>query len=170
MPTQQHNSQLPHVGGLKDAKGKPVAILDPRALQKSNAPSPIPPDTLQHINTHIAPTTASLQRLKTIRTILFYTILIAGAAILINYIRAADEPDIAFYILIPVQTFVVAYMTAFILGLFSFRFTGKIATGILKHHHCPHCGHSLAETKPDRSSRFTRCPNCSHTWSTRHFS
>ncbi len=146
-------------GQIKDARGRKVTQLDPIALNLLRQYDVIDAETLQAITSEKGVGMKRGERTALIGGIccaslvifLFVFALVTGD---IHNARFAKPLGLLYICSFP---WIIWY------GIKKKRF-GSIASAILKHRRCPHCGYDLRMLPVDPKDNATVCPECGSAW------
>ena len=151
----------PHqrAGRFKDARGQPVALLDPYTLNLLRRHDVIPAEPLRRIVEEFGSKTLRSARLILIGLLLILLLVVARE--FLQWIRGR-----------PVGVFNVEMIGVYVgmLLWINLWFQVKRArlkracTIMLKHHRCPHCGFDIRGLPTDPEDGATVCPECGCAW------
>lgn len=150
---------------IKDARGKPVAQLDPVALHVLHRYDQIEAEALHEIVETLEPGTARLRRytilmipgvlacMAALIAVLYYTGDASARSDLISTITnpAIMVPNLVCCILIPWMTTRQARLK-------------RVRFALLQHLRCPHCGYDLRGLPVTPEDGATVCPECGCAW------
>jgi len=149
---------------ITDAHGRRVTQLDPVKLHLLNLPSIIPATTLRAMSDELVPD-ARRQRLGQILSMLASVLLIVGGTVIyFRYFstwKGFDPVNTSIYLL---QALIILAGPVIAYFVYRSKYASKIATVMLKHQHCPHCGYDLRGLPMAEDDGATVCPECGCAW------
>ena len=159
----EKEASAPHrPGRFKDARGKPVTLLDPYELNVLRRYDVIPADALRPIADAVGFGLPTWQRRGYIACVLMF---VACIAFLVFWkLRRGVGMDAAERVLWPVN------LTVFAIGAIQFWRSGRRARArlvlaiMLKHLRCPHCGYDIRGLPASSIDGATVCPECGCAW------
>ncbi|UCG16524.1 MAG: hypothetical protein JSV19_00500 [Phycisphaerales bacterium] len=159
---ESETPQIERGGYIRDARGRPVTLLDPYELNVLRRYDVIPADTLRLIADAVGFGLPKWQRRGYIACVVMF---LACVAFLVFWkiIRGAGV-DAVERVLWPVN------LTVFVFGAIQFWRSGRRARAklvravMLKHLRCPHCGYDIRGLPTDSTDGATICPECGCAW------
>ncbi len=158
------SSPTQNAGCFKDARDKPITLLDPYALHLMRRHDVIPAEPLSEIAREVG----SAWEPKWARHLtiagLCMVIVSFGVACLINWYRGGPLFDPVGRILWPILFVWCFAIACFVWGRIRqtrLRRTWKV---MLKYLRCPHCGYDIRGLPTDPSDGATVCPECGCAW------
>lgn len=152
-----------HRRSVKDARGRCVALLDPYELNLLRRYDVIPAHALTPIAEHVGFGLPKWHRRGYLACIVIF---VTSVAFLILWkVKRGTGIDPVERILWPTNLAVLA------LGAVQFWRRGRqarltrMASVMLRHLRCPHCGYDLRLLPRDTTDRCTICPECGCAWS-----
>jgi hypothetical protein len=149
-------------GRFKDARGRPVALLDPYLLHRLRHHDVIPPGPLGEIARDIGFGWAKAGRV--IFTIVWPVVLVCLAVAHVTKWGGgltASPRELRLWIVL-----LVCFAVNVTLVWFFSRSgrLGRVCKVMLKHLRCPHCGYDLRMLPTDPDDGATVCPECGCAW------
>ena len=161
---EPRSSTTPRARRLKDARGRSVTQLDPVKLHLLNQHSIIPAKTLRSMADQIMPG-ARRQRLVQVLIAAFtFTFIVSGTIIYFRYFSTwtgFDPVNVTIYV---IQVVVILSGPVLAFRMARDKYTSRVASVMLKHRHCPHCGYDIRGLPADPADGATVCPECGCAW------
>ena len=160
-----HEKESPprqQAGRFRDARGKPVTLLDPYALNLLRRYDVIPAETLRVVADGVGFGLPKWQRRGYFACVLMFLACIVFL-VFWKLIRGTGV-DAVERVLWPVN------LTVFAIGATQFWRSGRRARAklvwaiMLKHLRCPHCGYDIRGLARDPEDGATVCPECGCAW------
>ena len=149
-------------GQIKDARGKPVTLLDPYALNLLRRYDVIPAETLRLVADGVG---FGLPKWQQRGYFLCVFLFLACIAFLVFWkLKRGTGLDAVERVLWP------ANLAVFAIGAIQFWKSGRRARAklvcalMLEHLRCPHCGYDLRMLPTDPDDAATVCPECGCAW------
>jgi hypothetical protein len=151
-------------GRIDDARGRRVTQLDPVKLHLLNQRSVIPAEALRSMVDQILPG-ARRQRLFQILSLALGFILIVGGNIIyfrhFSTWKGFDPVNVTIYV---VQLVIILSGPLLAFRIARAKYVSRVASVMLKHRHCPHCGYDIRGLPVDPTDGATVCPECGCAW------
>jgi hypothetical protein len=160
--SEQESAKPLQAGSFKDARGKPVTLLDPYELNMLRRYDVIPADTLQRIADKVGFGLPKWQRLGYFACVFTFFACVVFLVIW-KFIRRSGV-DAVERVLWPVN------LAVFALGAVQFWRSGRRARAkrvcevMLAHLRCPHCGYDIRGLPFAPEDHATVCPECGSAW------
>jgi hypothetical protein len=160
---EKDESQPRRAGRIKDARGRPVTQLDPVTMHLLRRHDVIPSDALQEIAKQVGIGMTQVNRA------LFWVCLVGLISVVItvpisitSFVRGwMDAFSLALSLLLPNSIWIVL----FVLWIRTRNVRRqRIASVMLEHLRCPHCGYDLRLLPVDPKDAATVCPECGCAW------
>ena len=155
-----------HKGRITDARGRKVSQLDPVRLHLLNQRSVIPAATLRSMADQLMPGVRRQRLIQVLSMAAAFLLIVGGTIIYFRYFSPRgwtgfDPVSVTIHI---VQLVVILSGPVIAFRMARAKYLSRIASVMLEHRHCPHCGYDLRELKPDASDGATVCPECGCVW------
>ena len=163
MPEKEGRIRL-QAGRIKDARGRPVSRLDPVKLHLLNLPSIIPADTLRSMADQIMPGARRQRLIQVLSVALGFLVVVGGTIIYFRYFsvwKGFDPVNVTIYV---IQVVVILSGPPLVFRMARTQYAGRVASVMLKHLHCPHCGYDMRGLPIDPRDGATVCPECGCAW------
>ncbi len=151
-------------GRIKDARGRPVSRLDPVKLHLLNLPSIIPADALRPMVDQIMPGARRQRLIQVLSVALGFLVVVGGTIIYFRYFsvwKGFDPVNVTIYI---IQVVVILLGPFLAFRMARAQYAGRVASVMVKHLHCPHCGYDIRGLRTDSRDGATVCPECGCAW------
>ena len=149
-------------GRIRDARGRPVTLLDPYTLNLLRRHDVIPSDTLASIADEVGFGLPRWQRRGYIACVLAFSACIVF--LVIWKIVRRSGVDALEYVLWPTNLAVFAFGAVKFWQSARRARAGHVCAIMLKHLRCPHCGYDIRGLPTDRKDGATVCPECGCAW------
>ncbi len=157
-------STTQQAGRIKDAHDRRVTQCDPVELHLLNQRSIIPAETLRSMADEIMPG-ARRQRLVQVLFSAFSILFIVGGSIIyFSYFsswKGFDPVNVSFYV---IQALIIVSGPILAFRMARAKYRSRLASVMLKHRHCPHCGYDIRDLPSDPEDGATICPECGCAW------
>lgn len=157
-PTPQHAERF------KDARGRPVSRLDPVKLHLLNQPSIIPAETLRSMADQIMPGARRQRFFQVLCVALGFLVIVSGNIVYFRYFsswKGLDPVNTTIYV---IQVVVILSGPFLAYRLAKAKYVSRVASVMLDHRHCPHCGYDLRGLPRNPEDGVTVCPECGCAW------
>ena len=152
-------------GRIKDARGRPVSRFDPVKLHMLNLPSIIPADALRPMVDQIMPGARRQRLIQVLSVALGFLVVVGGTIIYFRYFsvwKGFDPVNVTIYI---IQVVVILLGPFLAFRMARAQYAGRVASVMLKHRRCPHCGYDMRGLPTAPEDGATVCPECGCAWS-----
>ena len=162
--TVNDSSPRQKAGRIKDARGRLATQFDPVKAHLLNQATLIPAETLRAVAEDVLPG-ARRQRLIQVVSVVFGFLFVIGGNIV--YFRCfstwsgLDPVGIAIY---AVQIIVLLSGPVIVFRMARSQYAGRVATAMLRHLRCPHCGYDIRGLPRNPEDGATVCPECGCAW------
>ena len=161
---EPRSSTTQRAGHITDARRRPVSQFDPVKQHLLNQRSIIPAETLRSMVDQIVPG-ARRQRLISVLCAAFTFLFIVGGTIAyFSYFstwKGFDPVNVTIYL---IQAVVVLSGPLLVFRMARANYRSRVASVMLKHRHCPHCGYDIRALPTDPEDGATVCPECGCAW------
>jgi hypothetical protein len=151
-------------GRINDARGREVTQLDPVKLHLLSGRSVIPAETLRSMADQILPGARRQRLLQVLSVALGILVVVGGNIIYFRWFSAWKGFDPVNVMIYVVQFLVILSGPVLAFHMARARYVSRVASVLLKHRHCPHCGYDLRGSRPDPTDGATVCPECGCAW------
>jgi hypothetical protein len=158
------SSSTQKAGRFKDARGRPVSLTDPVRLHLLNQHTVIPAEVLRSMADEILPGARRQRLFQLLSVTLGFLVVVGGNIIYFRYFSRWKGLD-------PVNTTIYVLQVVIILSgpFLAYRFAkakyvSRVASVMLKHRHCPHCGYDIRGLPRHPEDGATVCPECGCAW------
>jgi len=151
-------------GYIKDAHGRKVTQLDPVRLHLLNQRFIIPAETLRSMTDQIMPNARRQRLLQVLSAALGLTVVVGGNLIYFTCFstwKGFDPVNVTIYV---VQVAVIFSGPALALRAAKTKYASRVASVMLEHRHCPHCGYDIRNLPANPADGSTTCPECGCAW------
>lgn len=158
LPTTQQ------AGRIKDARGRPVSQLDPVKLHLLNQHSIIPAQTLRSMADQIMPGARRQRLIQVLSVALGFLLVVGGTIIYFSHFstwKGFDPVNVTIYV---IQVAVILSGPLLAFRLARAKYVSRVASVMLEHRHCPHCGYDVRGLPADPEDGATVCPECGCAW------
>ena len=152
------------VGRFKDARGRPVSQLDPVKLHLLNQPSIIPAETLRSMADQIMPGARRQRLFQVLCVALGFLVVVGGNIVYFRYFsswKGLDPVNTTIYV---IQAVVILSGPLLAYRLAKAKYVSRVASVMLEHRHCPHCGYNIRGLPRNPQDGATVCPECGCAW------
>ena len=149
---------------LKDARGRPVSLTDPVKLHLLNLRSSIPAETLRSMADDIMPGARRQRLIQLLSVALGFVVVVGGNIVYFRYLsswKGLDPVNTTIYV---VQVIVILSGPVLAYRLARAKYVSRVASVMLKHLRCPHCGYDLRGLPTASEDGATVCPECGCAW------
>ena len=159
---EKETPQPQRAGRTKDARGRPVTLLDPYELGLLRRHNVIPAHTVQEISREVGFGLPRWQRNGYVACVLAF--LACVVFLVVWKLVRRTGVDTVERVLWPLN------LTVFTIGAAQFWRSGRrarakhIYTVMLAHLRCPHCGYDIRGLPTDPTDGTTLCPECGCAW------
>ena len=153
-----------HKGRIKDVRGRKVTQLDLVKIHLLNQRSAIPNQTLRSMVDEILPGARRQRLFQVLCMVLSFVVIVGGTIIYFRYFstwKGFDPVNVTIY---AIQLVVILSGPVLAFHMARAKYVSRLASVMLSHHHCPHCGYDLRELPPDPQDGATVCPECGCAW------
>jgi hypothetical protein len=161
---EPRSSTIHQAGRVKDARGRPVSQLDPVKLHLLNQRSIIPARTLRAMADQIMPGARRQRLLQVFAVALGFLVVVGGTIIYFSYVstwKGFDSVNVTIY---GIQVVVILSGPLLAFRMARAKYVRRVASVMLDHRHCPHCGYDIRGLSTDPSDGATVCPECGCAW------
>jgi hypothetical protein len=158
------SSAIQPSGRIKDARGRSIGQLDPVKLHLLNQRSAMPAATLRSIADQIMPGARRQRLIQVICMALSFVVVVGGTIVYFRYFstwKGFDPVSVTIHV---VQALVILSAPLVAFRMARSKYLGRIATVMLEHRRCPHCGYDLHGLSVDPADGATLCPECGCAW------
>lgn len=151
-------------GRQRDARGRSIGYLDPVKLYLLNEPSVIPAETLQLMVDELLPGARRQRRIQLVSIALSFLLVVGGTVIYFRFFstwRGFDPVNVTIY---AIQFVVILSGPLIAFRLARAKYISRVASVMLAHRHCPHCGYDIRGLPVDFEDGATVCPECGCAW------
>lgn len=151
-------------GRIKDARGRPVSRLDPVKLHLLNQRSIIPAETLRSMVDEIMPGARRQRLVQVLSVVLGFLVVVGGTIIYFTYFstwKGFDPVNVTIYV---IQAAVILSGPLLVFRMARAKYRSRLASVMLEHRHCPHCGYDIRGLPTDPEDGATVCPECGCAW------
>ncbi|UCD76603.1 MAG: hypothetical protein JSV91_06695 [Phycisphaerales bacterium] len=159
MPESNKKKRSRRQKHIKDARGRKVTQLDPMVLYLLKRSEPIEREVVAKIVAEKGVRMTGLERAAMVASL----VLLAALICVVIVKLAGGQPwgELIRRMVVPSYLFIWPFIVWG--GTRASRF-GKIATAMLKHCRCPHCGYDIRDLPADPVDEATVCPECGCAW------
>ena len=157
-------STTPQGGRIEDARGRTVRQLDPVKMHLLNQRCVIPPATLRSLADELLPGARRQRLIQFLSVGLGFFIVVGGTFIYFIYFstwKGLDPVNVTIY---AVQFVVIMLGPVLAFRMARAKYASRVASVMLAHHHCPHCGYDIRGLSADPGDGVTVCPECGCAW------
>lgn len=151
-------------GRIKDARGRPVGRLDPVKLHLLNQDSIIPAETLRSMADRIMPGARRQRLIQVVSVALGFLVVVGGTIIYFRYFSTWKGFDPVNMTIYAIQVVVILSGPLLVFLLARAKYVSRVASVMLEHRRCPHCGYDLHGLGIDEADGCTVCPECGCAW------
>ncbi|MHC4970587.1 MAG: hypothetical protein ACYTF4_18500 [Planctomycetota bacterium] len=152
------------MGRIKDARGRTVSQLDPVKLHLLNMHSVIPAQALRPMADQLFPGARRQRLVQVLSVPLCFGFVIGGTVIYFKYFstwKGFDPVNMTIYV---IQVVVILSGPLLMFRLARAKYVSRVASVMLAHCRCPHCGYDLHGLGSDEADGCTVCPECGCAW------
>lgn len=161
---QPSSSKRRQSGRITDARGHSVTQLDPVKLHVLAQHSIIPAQTLRSMTDQIMPG-ARRQRLILLLLAAFTVLfIVGGTTVYFKYFSTWTGFDLVSGTIYALQAVVILSGPLLVFRMARAKYASRVASVMLEHCHCPHCGYDIRGLPVDPGDGTTACPECGCAW------
>ena len=151
-------------GRIKDARGRSVSRLDPVKLHLLNQRSIIPAQTLRSMADQIMPGARRQRLLQVLSVALGFFVVVGGTIIYFSYFSTWKGFDPVNVTICVIQVVVILSGPLLAFRMARTKYVSRVASVMLEHRHCPHCGYDIRGLPADPGDGATICPERGCAW------
>ena len=151
-------------GRIKDARGRPVSRLDPVKLHLLNQRSIIPAETLRSMVDEIMPGARRQRLILALISTFTFLFIVGGTIIYFSYFSTWTGFDPVSVTIHVIQGLVILAGPLLAFRIARAKYASRVASVMLEHRHCPHCGYDIRGLPVDPRDGATVCPECGFAW------
>jgi hypothetical protein len=159
---RHETAKTERAGRVRDARGQPVMLLDPFALNLLRRYDVIPSDALASISDEIGFGLPRWQRRGYVACVLAF--LSCVAFLIVWKVWRRSGVDIVEFVLWPTTLAVFAVSGVKFWQSARNARIKCVSAVLLKHLRCPHCGYDIRGLPADAEDGATVCPECGCAW------
>ncbi|MHC5112104.1 MAG: hypothetical protein ACYTHJ_19760 [Planctomycetota bacterium] len=145
---------------ITDARGRTVRLLDPVRLYLLSIHSIIPAAALESMSGELLPGARRQKKFQFITMGLSLLFVGGGTVAYFKYFstwKGFDPVNVTIYAL---QLILIVAGPVLAIHFARKKYYGRVATVMLQHRYCPHCGYDLRSQRDDTVDHVVVCPEC----------
>jgi len=161
---EMQSSETALSGRIRDARGRLVRQIDPVKLHLLNLPSIIPAETLRSMADELLPGARRQRLIQLLSASLGFFVVLGGTIIYFRYFstwKGFDPVNVTIYV---IQAVVILSGPLIAFRMARTKYISRVASVMLTHCHCPHCGYDIRSLLADFKDGATVCPECGCAW------
>jgi hypothetical protein len=153
-----------HKGRIRDARGRRATQLDPVKVHLLKQRSNIQDGALRAMVDELLPGARRQRLVQLIGSALIIAFVVSGTLVYFRFFsrwKGFDPVNVSIYILQAVIIVAGPFVTFYIARA---KYVSRIASVMMAHRHCPHCGYDLRGLPTEPDDGATICPECGCAW------